>query len=59
MKKTFYTPAGKIVRELTAIEIDNFAAAGDIEAKKEQYKKAKKDTFEERLSAVESYCGLR
>jgi len=53
MIKEYFTPQGKITKELTDAEVIELAAKGDGEAKKELYKKAKKDTIEERVKALE------
>ena len=50
--KTFYTKDGTTTRELTTDEY-NVIFKNDEEVKKDKYKKAKKDTIEERLKALE------
>ena len=58
MKKEFQTKDGKVLQELTAQQVQDFAAQGDMEALKELHKTAKKDTAEERIKALENFLGL-
>jgi len=53
MKITYMDKTGEHTKTLTQEEIVKHASLGDLKAKKELYKQAKKETIEERLTALE------
>jgi hypothetical protein len=54
MRKTFYTPAGAVERDLTDAEVINFAKAGDQEAMLELARQAwaNADTADKKIAVI-------
>ncbi len=58
--KTFHSPEGKETKELTQREIEEFAALGDNDCKKELLKQSinKAKTLQEEIDALKEYVGV-
>jgi hypothetical protein len=61
MRAVFMTPSGKVERELTPTELQEWAADGDIRARKEigKDKISKAQNDKERLDAIEEFLDLK
>lgn len=57
VKKKFHTPEGIVERDLTKAEEEIYKK--DIDVKKDKFTKSKKDTVEERLTAIEEFLDLK
>lgn len=60
MQKVFFTPEGKVIRTLSAVELQDRADNGDYEAKKEiaKDKIGKAMSLQDELDAIKEMLGL-